>query len=267
MNVKIPEIGLGTWDLYGKECSKLVQLALQMGYRHIDTAHIYDNHAAVRKGIGNFDRSQLFITSKIFLEKQLHLPNVEESVEEACDLALKELGIDYLDLYLIHWPVEGMPMTKVFQAMENLQRKGKILQVGVSNFTIHHLEDLRQAQCYPTVNQVEFHPYLYQKDLLEYCNTHKIQIVAYRPFGMGALLHDPLLEKIGLAHQKTPSQVILRWLMQKNIIAIPKSSSENHLKENLDLSDFSLHKAEIEQIDALNKNQRFCMPESTVFNY
>lgn len=264
---KIPEIGLGTWDLRGSECTKAVKHALEMGYRHIDTAHVYENHGAIAKGIAGFDRHELFITSKISLENQLDPKHVEQSVEKACDLALKELKTDYLDLYLIHWPDAGLPIAAAFKTMEYLIDKGKINKAGVSNFTIHHLEDFRKEGCWPAANQVEFHPYLYQKDLLEYCKAHKIQLVAYRPFGKGKLLGEPLLGKIGEAHGKTGAQVVLRWLIQHGIPAIPKASSEEHMRANLAIFDFKLSDAEMQQLNALNRNERFCMPEHPAFNY
>ncbi|MGH7889698.1 MAG: aldo/keto reductase, partial [Thermodesulfobacteriota bacterium] len=189
--MKLPLLGLGTWDLRGRECTKIVKLALQLGYRHIDTAHVYENHVAIQKGIGNFDRKQLFITSKIALE-QIDPEKIETSVEAACDLALQELGTEYLDLYLIHWPRHTWPMSKILKAMENLAHQGKIKKAGVSNFTRHHLEDLLNDGCKPAANQVEFHPYLFQKELLEYCRLEKIQLISYRPLGKGELLSNPL---------------------------------------------------------------------------
>lgn len=178
----IPSLGLGTYDLRNKQCTKIVQEALKIGYRHIDTADVYDNHKAVGKGIHGFERSELFVTSKFFLDL-INPKKVEASVLKTCNKALKELGLEYLDLYLIHWPDRTYPMSEIFKAMEKLVSSGKVRHVGVSNFTIHHLEDLHRDGCRPQANQVEFHPYLFQKSLLEYCHHHKILLIAYRPFG------------------------------------------------------------------------------------
>lgn len=159
----LPLIGLGTWDLRGHECTKVVKLALELGYQHIDTAYAYQNHEAIKKGIKGFDRSKIYITSKIAVDEQVDAAKPEESVQKACESALKELGTDYLDLYLIHWPHRDFPMDSVFREMEKLAAQGKIVKVGVSNFNIHHLEDFRKAGLFPSANQVEFHPYLNQK--------------------------------------------------------------------------------------------------------
>ncbi len=265
--MKLPLLGLGTWQLQGEECTKAVKRALELGYRHIDTAHAYENHQAVRKGIEGFDRSQLFLTSKIAVDLQVDPKNVEHSVEKACDLALKELGTDYLDLYLIHWPYRTYPLAATFHTMQKLEDKGKIKRAGVSNFTIHHLEDFRNQSLTPSANQVEFHPYLYQKELLEYCRKHHIELIAYRPFGKGELLKEPLFEKIGLAYKKSGAQIILRWLIQKRIPVVPKAANDKHLRANLDVFDFSLTDDDMQQLDALNQNQRFCMPDEPEFNY
>jgi len=266
MHTKIPLIGLGTWQLRGRECTQIVRTALEMGYQHIDTAHVYENHKAIKKAIAGFDRNKLFLTSKLSLE-QVDQDRIDVSVEKACNLALKELGIDFLDLYLIHWPDRAMPLSRIFQAMHRLKERGKIKEAGVSNFTIHHLQDLLQGEKRPFANQVEFHPYLYQKELLDYCQSNQIELISYRPLGKGKLLEEPLFAKIGQYHQKTGAQIILRWLIQKNIPVIPKASSKRHLQENLEIFDFSLTEQEMHQLDHLNKNIRFCGADSTEFDY
>ncbi|MBI3258375.1 MAG: aldo/keto reductase [Ignavibacteriae bacterium] len=228
--MELPYIGLGTWDLRGNECTKIVQLALELGYRHIDTAHIYQNHQAIKKAIKDFDRRKLYITSKIAVDEQVKVAKPEESVQKACEHALKELGTDYLDLYLIHWPDRNFPLEKIFLSMEKLVEQGKIGKAGVSNYNIHHLEDFRKANCLPFANQVEFHPYLNQKELLDYCHVHHIKLIAFRPLGKGKLLHEePLFDLIGEKYNKTGVQVILRWLIQKEISVIPKASLKKHL--------------------------------------
>lgn len=262
----LPPLGLGTYDLVGSTCTKIVREALNIGYRHFDTAHVYDNHRAIGKGIQGFDRSKLFLTSKIHLN-QIDSKKIGSSVEKACNLALKELATDYLDLYLIHWPDFNQPLAEIFKAMEQLAQKGKIRHAGVSNFTIHHLEDLLREKKHPFANQVEFHPYLYQKDLLDYCKAHHIRLIAYRPLGKGNLLKEPLLQEIGSRYKKTAAQVILRWLTEHHIATIPRTGCLEHLKENFEIFDFKLSAEEMGQIDRLHRNQRFCKPDNPVFNY
>jgi 2,5-diketo-D-gluconate reductase B len=264
----LPQIGLGTWELWGDECTKVVKLALELGYQHIDTAHVYQNHQAIKKAIKGFDRKTLYITSKIALQEQVRAIKPKDSVKKACDLALKELGIDYLDLYLIHRPDPNFPWEEIFMAMEDLVEKGKIIKAGVSNYNIHHLKDLCKAGCIPFANQVEFHPYLYQKELLDYCHCHRIKLISFRPFGKGKLLREePLFNSIGKKYDKTAAQVILRWLIEKDIPVIPKASSKKHLLENLEIFDFSLTKTEMRQLDNLHKNKRYCRPDDSIYTY
>jgi 2,5-diketo-D-gluconate reductase B len=264
--MELPLVGLGTWQLRGRECTRVVRKAISMGYRHIDTAHVYENHAAIGKALKDFDRSHLFLTSKIALE-QIDLRSIASSVEKACDLALKELDVDYLDLYLLHFPDHTLPMAKIFKAIDKLVKKKKIRRAGVSNCTVHHLKDLLKEKCHPSANQVEFHPYLYQKDLWKFCRSQEIRLIAYRSLGKKQLLSDPVFKRIGKKHGKSPAQVILRWLVQKEIPVIPKAASEKHLRENLEIFEFTLTKAEMLEIDRLNKFKRFCMPDLAEFNY
>jgi diketogulonate reductase-like aldo/keto reductase len=266
--MELPLVGLGTWELRGNECAEVVETAIQLGYRHIDTAHVYQNHRQIKRAIEGFDRKQLYITSKIALEEQVDPKNPEKSVPKACESALEELGTDYLDLYLIHCPHPIFPLEKIFPLFEKLVDQGKILKAGVSNCNIHYLEDLRKAGLKPFANQVEFHPYLNQRELLDYCNSHQIKLISYRSFGKGKLLkEEPLFETIGEKYHKTGAQVILRWLIEKGIPVIPKASSKNHLKENLDIFDFSLTQVEMKKIENLHVNKRFCRPEDPVHKY
>lgn len=265
--MELPLVGLGTWELRGEECTKVVQWALDIGYRHIDTAFYYQNHEAIQKAIKGFDRAKLFITSKIALE-QVNPDAVQESVRKACFSALKELGTDYLDLYLIHWPHNIYPMVEIFRAVNELVKDGFILRAGVSNYTINHLEDLRKAGFTPFANQVEFHPYLYQKELLDYSQSKGIQLISYRSLGKGKLLQEEdFFNSIGKKYKKTDSQIILRWLIQKGIAVIPKTTSKKHLQENIEIFDFSLSDEECAQIDRLNQNKRYCDWEDSEFLY
>lgn len=256
---KLPLIGLGTWDLSGKSCISTVKMALELGYRHIDTALIYENHRDIAKAIQGFSRKELFITSKFFLG--------QKSVEESCNLALKELNLDYLDLFLIHWPNREKQMVKVLKEMEKLKKQGRIHHIGVSNFTIHHLQDVIDSNIQIDYNQVEFHPYLYQKELWHFCQNHQIRLIAYRPLGKGKLVHEEIFKKIGDKYGRTPAQIILKWLVQKEIAVVVKGSSKQHLQENFYLFDFFLHSEDMKKIDELNRNQRFCETDYSDFNY
>jgi diketogulonate reductase-like aldo/keto reductase len=177
------------------------------------------------------------------------------------------LGIDYLDLYLIHWPDRSKPLALILEAMERVRRKGLVLQIGVSNFTVHHLQDVLASGAPIAANQVEFHPYLYQKELLDFCQKRQIRLVSYRPFGKGSLLQEPVFAEVGQKYGKNSAQVILRWLTQKNIPVIPKASSELHLKENISIFDFSLSEEDLLLLDQLPHFQRFCGAGDPEFDY
>jgi len=265
-DLEMPLIGLGTWKLRGEECVRTVKSALDLGYRHIDTAHAYENHQAIAKAIRGFDRNSLFLTSKLSMD-QMPDKKVEQSVEKAISQALNELGTDYLDLYLIHWPDRTKPMDAILDAMQHMSEKGALRSIGVSNFTIHHLQDVMRPNIHIAVNQVEFHPYLYQKVLWDFCKKNGIEIVSYRPLGKGELVDDPVIKEIGKKHGKTAAQTILKWLVQKGIVTIPKASKASHLKENIDIFDFTLTDAEMKELDGLNRNYRFCDGDWTEFNY
>ena len=262
----LPLVGLGTWELVGKECSKVVSTALDLGYRHIDTALAYQNHKAIGTAIKAVKRSELFITSKFSLEN-LDFKQLDSSLERLCVKAIDELGCGYLDLFLIHTPDHELAMHKVIFSLEKLRDKGLIYHLGVSNFTIRHMKNLLAHQAYFSCNQVEFHPYFFQKELLDFCSSNHIKLISYRPFGKGKILSDPYLHVLGKKHGKSPSQIILRWLTQRNIPVIPKASSFEHLKENISIFDFSLTQEQIFKIDALDRNIRFCMSNFSEFSY
>lgn len=251
-NNEIPVIGLGTWRLFGKECISIVKKSIEMGYTHFDTAQMYGNESEIGKAIRSIDRGKLFITSKVWFD-QLHY----NDVVLACESSLKQLGIDYLDLYLIHWPNSNVPMEETFEAMAVLNKRGLVKSVGVSNFTISHLKKALKVSSVPIVtNQVEFHPYLYQKELLEYCITHKIVLTAWAPLARGKIFSEPVLINISNAHKKTVSQVSLKWLLRKGLVVIPKASSENHLRDNISLFDWDLMDDEINAIDNIPNKMR-----------
>lgn len=258
---EIPLIGLGTWEQVEK-CTEVVKLALELGYRHIDTAQIYENHSYIREGIKGFPREELFLASKLkwdFLEPELVEPN--------CDKTLQELGCEYLDLFMIHWPNKEKKLSKIVETLLKLKEKGKILNVGVCNFTEHHLQDLLDDGLKVCLNQVEFHPFLYQKSLLDFCEKNKMAITAYSPLAHGEVFKDKDLASLAEKYSKTISQICLRWLIQQNMIIIPKGTSEAHLKENLDVFEFQLSSEDMDKIASLNQNKRICMPPIQEFGY
>lgn len=254
---EIPKIGLGTWKVQGEDCITSVKNALDCGYLHIDTALRYGNHREIAQVIKDYDRTKLFITSKVWIE-DLSYEGVKKQIEDILD----ELEIDYIDLCLVHWPNRNFQMEGIFKAFEEAVNDKKIISIGVSNFTINHIKDALEVSNVPiSVNQIETHPYLYQEELIDFCKENGIVIEAYSPFGHGLLLKDEVISEIAKNKGKTSSQVILKWLSDKDIVALPKSISRKHLEENLDL-DFELTDEETKKIDSLNRNERTCNPTS-----
>lgn len=257
---EIPMLGLGTWQMEKDACLKAIPTALELGYRAIDTAYAYYNEKWIGKAIKGFEREKLFITSKLW--REFHDP---KKVEKICDVSLEDLGTEYLDLYLIHWP-EKKNMVDILEQMHRLKEKGKIRSVGISNATIGHLRELIKQKVPITNNQVEFHPYLNQSHLLNFCNANDIAVTAYSPIAQGTVINELTLVEIGKRYNKTPPQVSLRWLIQKGIIVIPKAFSKAHLKENLAVFDFSLTVEEVEKIDGIDHNHRMVLPDFHEFH-
>ncbi len=249
-NIKIPALGLGTWQLRGKECAASVAAALGMGYRHVDTAQIYENESEVGEGIKKSDvtRGDIFLTTKVWMDR-LHDGDLQKSVDES----LKRLKTDYVDLLLIHWPVDDVPFAEQLKALQDVQKKGKAKLIGVSNFTVAQLKQVTdQIKAVIATNQVEYHPYLSQKPVLDFCRTHGMFLTAYSPIARGAVAKDKTIQEIAKKHGKTPGQVTLRWLIQQgNVAAIPKAASEKHLKENFEIFDFKLADDEMKRIHGL----------------
>lgn len=253
---KIPLIGLGTWRLQGKECEKTVETALELGYRHIDTADVYQNHTDIRKAIRKWpQRELLFITTKLSMH---HL--LPDSVRASVPRFLDELGLSYLDLLLIHWPNPDVDMIETLKTMLEFKKQGVVKAIGVSNFVRFHLEEIAKHKIPILTNQIEMHPYLQRRSLVALCKELGIIVTAYRPLARGAFEIDPVLKKIGEKYKKSPSQIVLRWLIQQDIVAIPKASNVQHLKDNINVFDFNLDAQEMQNIDALDSNQRFCAP-------
>lgn len=252
--VDMPGFGLGVFKVpEGSDVEDSVKAALRLGYRSIDTATAYHNEAGVGKGIraSGIPRDQLFITSKIWNPDQGY-----EQAFKAFDASLAELGLDYLDLYLIHWPVKGKYID-TWRAMVEIYGTGKARAIGVSNFQIHHLQDiLALDSVVPAINQVEMHPLLIQAQLRRFCKDHHIQVESWSPLMRGNL-DIPLLQELAGKYHKSPAQIVLRWHVQHDVVVIPKSVHEERILENSLIFDFSLSDADIQAIDGLDRNQRF----------
>ncbi|PZT54627.1 aldo/keto reductase [Paenibacillus silvae] len=256
--IHMPWFGLGVFKVEeGQELIEAVKQAIKHGYRSVDTAAIYGNEAGVGQAIAEalqengLKREDLFITSKVW--------NADLGYEEtlaAFDTTMNKLGLEVLDLYLIHWPKAGK-YKGAWKAMEQLYAAGRIRAIGVSNFQIHHLQDLMQdAQVKPMVNQVEFHPRLTQEELKAFCEQHGIQLEAWSPLMQGELLDNPVLTEIASSKGKSVAQIILRWDLQNGVVTIPKSTKAHRIIENADIFDFELSTEEMQRISSLNDNVR-----------
>ncbi len=249
----IPSIGFGTWQLAdGHEAHDAVANAIQSGYRLIDTARIYRNEKSVGQAIkeSGVDREKLFITTKLWPEDfgyQIGL--------EAFEKSLERLGLKYLDLYLLHWP-NGPERKDAWRALEKIYHQGRCRAVGVSNYMVEHLEEvLNHSDLVPTVNQIEFHPFIYsqQKPVLEMCKRHNIAVEAYSPLTVGRNIGHPKITEVAKQIGKSNAQVILRWCLQHDTVPIPRSTNPDHIKENLRIFDFSLSDEQMNQLDSLSE--------------
>ena len=251
--VKIPLFGLGTWDLRGEVGFNIVQWALKSGYRLIDTATYYENEKVIGKAINQskIPREDVFITSKVWIDDLGY-----QKTLDAFNKSLKALNTSYIDLYLIHWPVKEKRKHS-WKVMEQLYKEEKIRAIGVSNFAIHHLEEfLTEFEVVPAVNQVEFNAFLYQKELLEYCKLKNIKLEAYRPITGGRKLDNRKLIKISKKYNKSTAQILIRWLLQQEVITIPRTSKRERIQENSNVFDFNLSDEDMDKISSLNENFR-----------
>jgi diketogulonate reductase-like aldo/keto reductase len=260
--IEMPVFGLGTY-LSGssRKTKDVVMFALKLGYRHIDTARFYGNERDVGEAMkkSGIPREEIFVTTKLW-----NSDHGFNRALKAFEESLEDLDLDYVDLYLIHWPVQNL-RNESWRALEKLQVEGKCRAIGVSNYTIGHVRELLDiSPVMPAVNQVEFSPYLFQKDLLEFCRSNDIQLESYSPLTKGRMLDDPRLFEIGKKYSKSPAQVLIRWTLQKEVIVIPKSSRKDRIRENADVFDFEISVEDMDRLDAFNKNLRVSWDPTTI---
>lgn len=259
--VTIPALGYGTWELRGEAGAKGVTKAIEVGYRHVDTAQIYENEAEVGTGIKNsgVPRDQIFLTTKVWIDRL-----ADGKLQPSVDESLKKLKTDYVDLLLIHWPVEkDAKFAEQLRTLQDVQKAGKTRLIGVSNFTVAQLKQAtEEIGAEIATDQVEYHPTLSQKRVLDFLRTKGMFLTAYSPLARGGVSDEKVLQTIAETHNKTPGQVTLRWLIQQgNVAAIPKAASEKHIRENFEIFDFKLTEAEMQKIHSLAKpNGRLVSP-------
>jgi diketogulonate reductase-like aldo/keto reductase len=253
--VEIPLLGLGTWEITeGETIINTIRLAISKGYRHIDTAKIYGNEKGVGKGLKlsleeqGLTREDIFITTKLWINSFKY-----EKALKAFNRSLNNLGLDYVDLYLLHWP-EPLYRQEAWKALESILKEGKARSIGVSNYYQNHLDELlSEADIIPVVNQVEFTPYLYLKELKEYCENKRIRLEAYSPLTRGKKLKDSKLMDIAKKYNKSSAQILIRWGLQHEVIEIPKSSKEDHIIENSKVFDFTISEDDMALLDKFNE--------------
>lgn len=261
-NASIPILGLGTYKLIGETARKAVKTALDVGYRHIDTASRYGNQREIGAVVAASDvpREEIFITSKIW-----HTNLRPADLRAEFDQTLNELQTDYLDLLLIHWPNSDIPVSETLEAMYVLKREGRVRAVGVSNFTISHLHEVVDAGFHPAVNQVEYHPSLHQEDLRSFCQDNDIVVTAYSPLAQGHDLDLPVIKSLAKKYNRSAAQVILNWLMSKGIVVIPRSSNPDYIRDNFNAIEWTLDPSDIARIDEIDAHNRIINPPYAEF--
>lgn len=252
--VEIPIIGFGTYKLQNEndEACNIIKEAINLGYTCIDTASFYNNEEGVGKGIreAGIPREELFVTTKVWIDDDGY-----ENTINAFNKSLDKLGLEYIDLYLVHWPTANIKET--WRAMEYLYKEKKVRAIGVCNFTVKQLEEIIGfSEINPMVNQVEIHPKRSEKELLKVCKRHNIVVQAWSPIMRGQLSSNNIIKQLSQKYNKSEAQIILRWHLQNNVIAIPKTSKLNRIKENIDIFDFHIEKEDMDEIDSINKNER-----------
>ncbi|MEK5330482.1 aldo/keto reductase [Lysinibacillus sp. FSL W8-0992] len=267
--LEMPLVGYGVFRVPdGDDLAEAVKTAIAKGYRSIDTAQVYRNEESVGRGIrvaideGLVSRDELFVTSKVWNDGLSY-----EETLAAYDSSLEKLGLDYLDLYLIHWPGLDTNYIEAYKALEKIYQDGRVRSIGVSNFHVHHLELLlKETTVIPVINQIEFHPHLTQEEVRHYCKEHGIQVEAWSPLMNGSLLEEELIQQLASKYSKTPAQIVLRYDVQHDIVTIPKTMTPARMTENLHVFDFALTDEEMAQLDAMNDGLR-CGPDPEKFNF
>ncbi|SPT98325.1 2,5-diketo-D-gluconic acid reductase A [Lysinibacillus capsici] len=267
--LKMPLVGYGVFRVpEGDDLAEAVKTAIEKGYRSIDTAQVYRNEESVGRGIraaieeGLVTREELFITSKVWNDGLSY-----EETLAAYDSSLEKIGLDYLDLYLVHWPGIDQNYIEVYKALEKIYQDGRVRSIGVSNFHVHHLESLlKETTVVPVINQIEFHPHLIQEEVRAYCKDKGIQVEAWSPLMNGSLLEEALIQELASKYGKTPAQIVLRYDVQHDVVTIPKTMTPARMTENLAVFDFTLTEQEMTQLDAMNDGLR-CGPDPEKFNF
>ncbi|MGE7930538.1 aldo/keto reductase [Lysinibacillus xylanilyticus] len=267
--LEMPLIGYGVFRVpEGDDLAEAVKTAIAKGYRSIDTAQVYRNEESVGRGIraaiddGLVTREELFVTSKVWNDGLSY-----EETLAAYDSSLEKLGLDYLDLYLVHWPGIDTNYINVYKALEKIYQDGRVRSIGVSNFHVHHLENiLKETSVVPVINQIEFHPHLTQEEVRAYCKEKGIQVEAWSPLMNGSLLEESLIQQLASKYGKTPAQIVLRYDVQHGVVTIPKTMTPARMTENLTVFDFALTEEEMAQLDTLNDGLR-CGPDPEKFNF
>ncbi|MGE8037626.1 aldo/keto reductase [Lysinibacillus sp. NPDC093692] len=267
--LEMPLIGYGVFRVpEGDDLAEAVKTAIAKGYRSIDTAQVYRNEESVGRGIraaideGLVTREELFVTSKVWNDGLSY-----EETLAAYDSSLEKLGLDYLDLYLVHWPGIDTNYVDVYKALEKVYQDGRVRSIGVSNFHVHHLEHLlKETSVIPVINQIEFHPHLTQEEVRAFCKEKGIQAEAWSPLMNGSLLEESLIQQLASKYGKTPAQIVLRYDVQHGVVTIPKTMTPARMTENLTVFDFALTEEEMAQLDALNDGLR-CGPDPEKFNF
>lgn len=262
--MNIPPLGFGTWKITGDLAYRSVSTALETGYRHIDTADRYGNHAEVGKAIADsgIKREELFLTTKTFYDEL-----AREKVLANGKRFLNELQTDYLDLMLIHWPNKNVPIDETLGALAELKNKGVIKHIGVSNFTIHHLKDALNARIEIYNNQVELHPTFNQIELVDFCNSKNIKVTAYSPLGMGDELQNETVIELSKKYSVSPAQVILNWIMARGIVAIPKSTNSENIRDNFNSLKWQMSEEDVALMNEIPQKPRLLSPEWNEFDY
>jgi diketogulonate reductase-like aldo/keto reductase len=248
---ELPMAGVGTWDIGGETVTEAVRAGLDAGYGHVDTAEGYHNESEIGEALAEYDREDVFLTSKV-LAKHLNY----NGVIEACEDSLERLGTDYLDLYLIHWPNPAVSLRETLNAMATLHDRGLVRNVGVSNFSAYQLSCALHISDVPiAVNQIEFHPWLQRPEIVDYCHEEGVAVEAAAPLARTRVFEDETLQDLAEAYDRSVPQIVLKWATERGVVVLPKSSSPAHVRSNLALFDWSMDEADLARIDELDRDE------------